>query len=48
VTIGEGRTNASIARDPFSRCVWCKNVNAMSEGIGSSPCRVSLIDVRGR
>ena len=22
VTIGHGRTNASIARDPFSRRVW--------------------------
>lgn len=37
VTIGDGRTNDSIALDPFSRCVWWVNVNAISFGMGSSP-----------
>jgi len=37
VTMGDGRTKASIALDPFSRRVWCVNVKAKSLGIGSSP-----------
>ncbi len=37
VTIGAGRTKASIAREPSSRRRLCGKVNARSWGIGSSP-----------
>jgi hypothetical protein len=40
VTMGDGRTKASIAREPFSRRVLWGNVNARSTGMDSSPWRV--------